>query len=166
MVCLGNEHRSICHFRDCIQALYFGLFQTPHVRGQGQKLGGPYARGAAANRSYPESEVRGSGRQCQVATVQKWPRGATPRSRSEAAAKRSYPASEARGGSWEEQAQVQGAMAVQAQEGLEELSMFQVRRGGSEEIPLVQGKEQPLRFAGAAVKRYPTSRVRETQVMW
>ena len=57
-------------------------------------------------------------------------------------------------------------MAVQAQEGLEELSMFQVRRGGSEEIPLVQGKEQPLRFAGAAVKRYPTSRVRETQVKW
>ena len=42
--------------------------------------------------------------------------------------------------------------------------MFQVRRGGSEEIPLVQGKEQPLRFAGAAVKRYPTSRVKETPV--
>ena len=32
------------------------------------------------------------------------------------------------------------------------------------EIPLVQGKEQRLRFAGAAVKRYPTSKVRETQV--
>ena len=26
------------------------------------------------------------------------------------------------------------------------------------------GKEQRLRFAGAAVKRYPTSKVRETQV--
>ena len=32
-------------------------------------------------------------------------------------------------------------------------SMFKVRRGGGEEIPLVQGKEQRLRFAGAAVKR-------------
>ena len=28
------------------------------------------------------------------------------------------------------------------------------------------GKEQRLRFAGAAVKRYPTSKVRETQVRW
>ena len=35
-------------------------------------------------------------------------------------------------------------------------SMFKVRRGGREEMPLVQGKEQQLRFAGAAVKRYPT----------
>ena len=31
---------------------------------------------------------------------------------------------------------------------------------------LVQGKEQRLRFAGAAVKRYPTSKLRETQVRW
>ena len=43
-------------------------------------------------------------------------------------------------------------------------SMFKVRRGSHEEIPLVQGKEQWLRFAGAAVKRYPTSKVKETQV--
>ena len=39
-----------------------------------------------------------------------------------------------------------------------------VRRGGGEEIPLVQGKEQHLRFAGAAEKRHPTSKVREIQV--
>ena len=44
--------------------------------------------------------------------------------------------------------------------------MFKVRRGGGEEIPLIQGKEQRLRFAGAAVKRYPISKVRETQVRW
>ena len=31
-------------------------------------------------------------------------------------------------------------------------STFKVRRGGGEEIPLVQGKEQWLCFAGAAVK--------------
>ena len=44
--------------------------------------------------------------------------------------------------------------------------MPEVRRRGREEIPLVQGKEQRLRFAGAAVKRYPMSKVRETQVRW
>ena len=45
-------------------------------------------------------------------------------------------------------------------------STFKVRRGGPEEIPLIQGKEQWLHFAGAAVKRYPMSKVRETQVRW
>ena len=45
-------------------------------------------------------------------------------------------------------------------------SMFKVRRRGCEEIPLVQGKKQQLCLAGEAVKRYPTSRVRETQVRW
>ena len=45
-------------------------------------------------------------------------------------------------------------------------STFKVRRGSGEEIPFVQGKEQRLQFAGAAMKRYPTSKVRETQVRW
>ena len=40
-------------------------------------------------------------------------------------------------------------------------STSKVRRGGREEIPLVQGKEQQLCFDGAAVKRYPTPKVRE-----
>ena len=40
-------------------------------------------------------------------------------------------------------------------------STFKVRRGGHKEIPLVQGKEQQLRFSGAAVKRDPMSKVRE-----
>ena len=39
-------------------------------------------------------------------------------------------------------------------------STFKVRRGGGEEIPLIQGKEQQLHFSGAAVKRYPTPKVR------
>ena len=43
-------------------------------------------------------------------------------------------------------------------------SMFKVRRGGCEEIPLVRGKQQQLHFAGAAMKKYPTGKVRETQV--
>ena len=53
---------------------------------------------------------------------------------------------------------------MRVQEGQEEL--LHVRRGGPDEIPLVQGKEQWLHFAGAAMKRYPTSKVRETQVRW
>ena len=83
--------------------------------------------------------------------------------------------SEARGGSREELPCVrgqerqpggatQGAVAARVKEGLEELFHIEVRRGSNEEIPLVQGKEQRLCFAGAAVKRYPTSKVRETQV--
>ena len=42
-------------------------------------------------------------------------------------------------------------------------STFKVRRGFHEEITFFQSKEQQLRFAGAAVKRYHTSKVRETQ---
>ena len=42
--------------------------------------------------------------------------------------------------------------------------MLKVMKGGGEEIPLVQGKEQWLCFAGATVKRYHTPKVRETQV--
>ena len=38
---------------------------------------------------------------------------------------------------------------------------MKVRKGGGEEIPFVQGKEQQLHFAGAAVKRYPTPKVRD-----
>ena len=49
------------------------------------------------SRSYPKSEVRGSD-------------------------ERSYPTSKVRGSGWEDQPHVQGAVAAQAQEGLEELS--------------------------------------------
>ena len=45
-------------------------------------------------------------------------------------------------------------------------STFKVRRGGPEEIPLVKGKEQWLWFTGAAMKRYPMYKVRETKVRW
>ena len=54
--------------------------------------------------------------------------------------------------------------AMESQRAERSYSTFKVRRGSREEIPLVQGKEQWLHFAGAAVKRYPTSEVRETQV--
>ena len=55
----------------------------------------------------------------------------------------------------------QGAVAARAQEGQEELLHTQGQEGR-----LVQGKEQRLSFAGAAMKRYPTSKVKETQVRW
>ena len=41
---------------------------------------------------------------------------------------------------------------------------MKVRKGGGEEIPLIQGKEQRLCFAGAAMKRHPMPKVREAQV--
>ena len=68
------------------------------------------------------------------------------------------PLAQGRGGVREEQPHVQGAVAAQAQEGERSYSTFKVRTGDCEEIPLVQGKEQRLRFAGAALKRYPRPR--------
>ena len=44
--------------------------------------------------------------------------------------------------------------------------MPKVRGQGQEELPHVQGKEQQLRFAERAMKRYPTSKVKENQVRW
>ena len=41
--------------------------------------------------------------------------------------------------------------------------MLKVGRGSVEEISLILGKEQRLRFAEAAEKRYPKSKVKETQ---
>ena len=38
------------------------------------------------------------------------------------------------------------------------------RRRGGEQLPHVQGQEPQLRFAGVTMKRYPTSKVRDTQV--
>ena len=55
---------------------------------------------------------------------------------------------------------------MRAQEGLEEPSHVEGQEGRREEIPLIQGKEWQLCFAGAAVKSYPTPKVRETQVRW
>ena len=107
---------------------------TPRRR-SGQKPGGPHARGAAAKRSYLTSEVRGSSRKCQAGMTQErqrratqvqgqgWqPRGATPPPRSGAAAGKSCHMPEARGRGREDQPHVQGAVAVWAQEDLEELS--------------------------------------------
>ena len=58
----------------------------------------------------------------------------------------------------QEQPHTQGVVAAWEQEGLEDYPTLKVRKGGGEEKTLVQGKEQWLRFAGAAVKRYPASK--------
>ena len=92
--------------------------------------------------------------------VQERPRGATPCLRSGVAAGRSYPTSK----KW----RLHGHRMAKRS-----YTTFKVRKGGCEEITLLQGKEQRLLFAGAAVKRVPTSKVSETlskvgetQVKW
>ena len=111
-----------------------------------------------AERSYPTSEVRGSGQECQTATAQERPRGATPRPGGGGAAERRHPASEvrgsgreelphaptpearghsqveqpipeARGSGREDQTHIQGAMAARVQEGIEELSHVEGQEG-------------------------------------
>ena len=109
---------------------------------------------SVAVRSYSSPKVRGSDQEHQAVTMQeRRPRGASPRPRSGAAAERNYPTSKER-------------LLREHRRAERSYSTFKVRRGGCEEIPLIQGKEQWLHFAGAAMKRYPTSRVRETQVRW
>ena len=66
----------------CYWRAKHGREEPPQVWGQGQKSGGPHARRAEAKRSYPTSEVRGSGWEYQTGMAQEWPRGATLRLRS------------------------------------------------------------------------------------
>ena len=108
-----------------------------------------YNGAAAAKRSYRVSKVRGGGRE-ELPHVQgqvRQPRRATPRQRPGAAAGRGNPTSK--------ECWLRGCRRAQRS-----YSTFKVRRGSGEEIPLIQGKEQRLRFAGAAMKRYPTFKVR------
>ena len=101
----------------------------------------------------PKSKVRGSGQEelPHFRGQGWWPRGATPHPRPGAVAGRTSPMSKER---W----------LCGHRRAYRSYPTLKVRRGGSEEIPLVHGKEQWLCFAGAAVKRYPTPKVRETQV--
>ena len=84
--------------------------------------------------------MRGGSRECQAATAQEQPRGATLLQRPGAEAWRSYPTSK----EW----WLRGHRRAERS-----YSIFKVRRGSCEEIPLVQGKEQWLCFAGVAMKR-------------
>ena len=68
-----------------------------------------------AKRSYPTSEVRGSGRECQAATCRN--------------GREELPKSEARGGGQEDQPHGQGAVAARVQEDLEALSHIEGQEG-------------------------------------
>ena len=73
-------------------------------------------------------------------------------------AKRSYPTSEVRGGSREELPYARG-------QGRQPQGATPCRRSGAAaETSNLMSKAQRLHFAGAAVKRHPTPKVRETQV--
>ena len=115
-------------------------------------------------RSYPSPKVRGGDLERQAETAQALRRGASQiqgqglrprrantRLRSGAARERSYPTSKE-------------TLLRRRTRAERRYSMFKVRRGGSEKITLLQGEGKRLRFAGAAVKRHPMSKVRETQV--
>ena len=58
------------------------------------------------------------------------------------------------------------SLLYQVQESQRSYPMWKVRKGGSEKISFVPGTEQWLHFAGAAMKRYPTPKVTESQVRW
>ena len=78
-------------------------------------------------------------------------------------AKRSYSMSEARGAAEKSNPTSKERWLPECRRAERSYSTSKIRRGGSEEIAFIQGKEQQLHFPGAAVKRYPTSKIRETQ---
>ena len=114
--------------------------RTPCPRGGGQEQL-PHIRGQGQQLRVPDCNGAG--------TAEK----SYPSPRSGVAARRSYPTSK-------QQWQPGRRRAWRSYPPLK------VRKGGGEEIPLVQGKEQRLRFARAAMKRYPVPKVKETQVRW
>ena len=124
-----------------------------------------------AERSNSTSEVRDGGRGELPHTGGQglWLRGDTPHWRSAAAAtERSNPTPEVRDGGRGElphtggqQQRPRGATPCPRSGGREELIHVKGQEG-----QLAQGKQQRLCFFGAAVKRYPTFKVRETQVRW
>ena len=68
----------------------------------------------------PKPEARGGGRE-------ELPHASTPEARG--GGREEQPTPKARGGGWEDQPHVQGAVAAQAQEGLEELSHAEGQEG-------------------------------------
>ena len=95
--------------------------RATHVRGQGWRPGGATAcQGWPPGGTTPCLHARGQGQR---------PGGATPCLRPEALAGRTNAMPEARGSGWEDQPQVQGAVAAQVQEGIEKLSHVEGQEG-------------------------------------
>ena len=135
--------------RDCIFAPAKRSYPTSKVRGSGREYqtatAQEWLRGATlrprsgagtAERRYPASEVRGGGREELLHAPslrpgatggRSYPTPLSPRPR--AAAGRSNRTTEARGGGREDQPHIQGALAVWAQEGLEELFHVEGQEG-------------------------------------
>ena len=107
----------------------------------------PILRGAA-NRSYPTSEVRGCGRECQAATTQERQRGAKPRPRPGVVAG-SYTTSEER---WLRFAGGLRGATPRSRSGGTVVRTYpssKIRSSSSlEEIPHVQGKRNPSKMVG------------------
>ena len=121
--------------------------ELPHVRGQGQKLRVPGCDGAGmAERSYPTSEVRGSGKKelPHIRGQGQWPRGAMPPLRSGEAAWRCNPTSK-------EQPHVRGATTHPKSSGC------MGPRGPRGAIPRSRSGR-----GAAAVRRYPSPKVRSS----
>ena len=139
-------------------------FLLTHYQGQGQKPGGPQARRAAAKRSYPTSEVRGSGWECQTAMAQEQLRGATPRPRSGAAAGRNYPTPPSpRPGA----AAGRNNPTTQGQGQRPRGPAPCPRSHGCEGAGGPRGAIPRWRSGRAAVRRYPSSKVRSsTALCW
>ena len=134
-------------------------------------------RSVAAGRSYTTSEASGGWEETPRVQDQGQPGEATSHPRPGAVTLRSHPEPEARGSSLEEPPAPKARVGGQEEQPEEwwlcrhrrakrSHPTLKVRNGGSKEIPLIQGKEQGLCFAGVAAKRYPTPKVRETQVRW
>ena len=94
-------------------------------------------RTEARPRSATPRPRSGHDRECQAALAQEQLRGATPCWRSGAVAERSNPTSK-------EQQLCSHRRAKRS------YSTFKVRRGGREEIPLIQGKRNPRKMVGVA----------------
>ena len=73
-------------------------------------------------------------------------------------AERTYHTPEPRGGSQKELPRSKERWLGGHRMAERRYSTFKVRRGGSEEIPLITGKEQRLCFPGAAMNRHTNPR--------
>ena len=76
-----------------------------------------------------------------------WPRGSTLHPRSGVVAKRSYSTSEARGAAEKSNPTSKERWLPECRRAERSYSTSKIRRGGSEEIAFIQGKEHRLCFA-------------------
>ena len=96
----------------------------------------------------------------------RWLRGATPCPRSGAVAGGATPCPRSGGVAERSYSMSKERRLCRRRRAERSYSISKVRRGSREEITLIQGKEQWLRFVRAVMNRYSMPKVRETQVRW